>query len=111
MVVDVSPPIQSNIHTSDVNALRNPEYTSAIQERVRKDIDSICTLTQKDQIYGAIDKYFSPSDRVTKGINSFLREHPHVYSDLIRIIHTFRNERGEFPEENIEDIKQVFLFR
>lgn len=102
---------QEKVHTHDIDGLRNSDYISAIKEWVKKNVDTICNLTQKNQIYGAIDKYFSPGDRATKGINSFLREHPHVYTDLIRVIHTFRTKDGKFPEDKIPDIKQIFLFR
>ena len=62
MVVSANVTLDSN----HVNGFRNQEYITTVQEGVKRDINSICSLTQKDQVYAAIDKYFSPSDRVTK---------------------------------------------
>jgi hypothetical protein len=47
--------------------------------------------------------------------NIFLNAHPHVFSDLIRVIHKYRinnDERGwHVPDENLDSIQQIFLFR
>ncbi len=102
-----------NISTKDIDTLRINRSREQIMTTSHA-IANIIDLTPSEEIKKQIDTFF-PKRWDTKYINIFFKKHPHVFSDLIRVIHKKRINNSEqwwhIPQENMTDIQQIFLFR
>ncbi len=105
--------INKEISTTDIDTLRITRTQEQVQS-TSSAISSIINLTPVEEIQKQIDRYF-PKRWETLWIHNFFYDHPHVFNDLIRVIHTHRVNNSiswwHIPDEYVPDIYQAFLFR
>ena len=105
--------IDAKVITEDVDSLRKTTYINEIQAGIQSRIERIVSLTPSDEIRNQINKYFWSGKY--KILKSFLLNHPHVFHDLMRVIHKRRVNNNEawwhIPDGFIQEIQQIFIFR
>jgi hypothetical protein len=106
---------KNTVDTNTVDTLRNKEYVGGMLVTIRNTVDAICSMESSEAIQKQIHTYFPAHKNIWKIVNSFLSNHPHVFSDLIRVIHKRRINNDSrwwhIPDEYIDEIQQIFLFR
>ena len=100
----------ADIHSSFIDWLRKPSYIEQKRWEYSLHVSTILGMQPKDELNNKIDSFFNGSK-----ISNFLKHHPHVFADLIRVIHKNwerSKEKGwHIPDDTITEIQQVFLFR
>lgn len=105
--------LDKEVSTTDIDLLRISRTKEQIQSTSQA-VSNIIDRTPSEEVQKQINAYF-PKRWETKNINHFFNNHPHVFGDLIHVIHTRRLENDEkwwhIPKEFLSNIQQIFLFR
>lgn len=101
--------------TMDIDALRKDPYINEMRTIVWSKVVNIIEQSPTEERRKQINDFFSNTGK-TKKINEFFNNHPQVFTDLIRIIHTHRLNNKQYggwhiPIEKIPEIQQAFIFR
>ena len=100
----------ADIHSSFIDSLRKPSYIEQKRLEYSLHVSSILGMQPIDELNSMIDRFFNGSK-----ISNFLKHHPHIFADLIRVIHKNWEKSKEngwhIPDDTITEIQQVFLFR